>query len=98
MNNTIVARMYHSEAILLPDASILISGSDPEDPRYPEEFRIERYVPPYLAQGLAQPKFSIPNNDWSYNGQYQITNVKLFQGTTATIRVSADSRNIEYAW
>ena len=41
LNNTIVARMYHSEATLLPDASILISGSDPEDPRYPEEFRIE---------------------------------------------------------
>ncbi|KAF8346395.1 copper radical oxidase [Amanita rubescens] len=88
LNNTNVARMYHSEATLLPDASILISGSDPEDARYPEEFRIERYVPPYLAQGLAQPTFSVPNNDWSYNGQYQITNVKLFQGTTATIRVS----------
>ncbi|KAF8346390.1 glyoxal oxidase N-terminus-domain-containing protein [Amanita rubescens] len=88
MNNTILPRMYHSEATLLPDASILISGSDPLDPRYPEEYRIERYVPPYLARGLAQPKFSIQTNDWSYNGQYQITNVQLSQGTTATMRVS----------
>lgn len=47
LNNTIVARMYHSEAILLPDARVLISGSDPQTNfdngtvKYPEEFRIE---------------------------------------------------------
>ncbi|PPQ87102.1 hypothetical protein CVT25_001166 [Psilocybe cyanescens] len=29
LNNTIVAHMYHSEVILLPDGRILISGSDP---------------------------------------------------------------------
>jgi len=47
LNDTIVARMYHSEAILLPDGRILVSGSDPmtNNPngtvKYPEEFRIE---------------------------------------------------------
>jgi hypothetical protein len=47
LNNTIVARLYHSEAILLPDSRVLISGSDPQTDwpngtvRYPEEFRIE---------------------------------------------------------
>jgi hypothetical protein len=47
LNNTIVARMYHSEAILLPDARVLISGSDPQTNfdngtvKYPEEFRVE---------------------------------------------------------
>ena len=34
LNTTIVARMYHSEAILLPDGRVLISGSDPEDTRF----------------------------------------------------------------
>jgi len=47
LNNTIVARMYHSEAILLPDGRILVSGSDPQTDnpdgtvKYPEEFRVE---------------------------------------------------------
>ena len=52
LNSTIVARMYHSEAILLYDGRVLVSGSDPQTynpdgtPIYPEEFRVEVYVPP----------------------------------------------------
>jgi len=87
LNTTIVARMYHSEAILLNDGRVLISGSDPEDPRFPQEFRVEVYVPPYLSNGLQQPEFTIENTDWAYGGQYTI-NVNLFQGTTGTMRVS----------
>ena len=47
LNNTIVARMYHSEAALLPDGRVLISGSGPQTDfpngtvKYPEEFRVE---------------------------------------------------------
>jgi hypothetical protein len=41
LNTTIVARLYHSEATLLPDGRVMISGSDPQDNKHPEEFRVE---------------------------------------------------------
>jgi len=88
LNSTIVARLYHSEAILLPDGRILVSGSDPQSPVFPEEFRVEVYIPPYLATGLHQPTFNLPVNDWTYGGQYTITNVHLFQGPMSNLRIS----------
>ncbi|RPD73041.1 DUF1929-domain-containing protein [Lentinus tigrinus ALCF2SS1-7] len=88
LNDTIVARLYHSEATLLPDGRILISGSDPQGPPpFPEEMRVEVYIPPYLTQGFAQPSFTVDENDWQYGGSYTI-HVTLHQGTTANMRVS----------
>ena len=77
LNTTIVARLYHSEAILLQDGRVLVSGSDPnpDGGPFPEEYRVEVYVPPYLATGQIQPTFNITETDWDYGGQYQITNV-----------------------
>lgn len=78
---------------LLYDGRVLISGSDPQTnfpngtAKFPEEMRIEVYIPPYLTQGRTQPNFTINETDWAYNGKYEI-NVNLFHGTTATMRVS----------
>ncbi|KAG6836636.1 hypothetical protein H0H93_005663 [Arthromyces matolae] len=94
LNNTIVARLYHSELTLLPDGRVLVSGSDPQTDnpdgtvKYPEEFRIEVYIPPYLNQGFRPPEFNISVTDWAYGGKYTINNVKLYQGTTANLRIS----------
>jgi len=88
LGNTTIARMYHSEATLLPDGRVLVSGSDPETPGLPEELRIEVYIPPYLSQGLTQPVVTVPNTDWAYGGQYQI-NVQLFQGQTLRVSLVA---------
>jgi Domain of unknown function (DUF1929) len=85
LNSTTIPRMYHSEATLLPDGRVLVSGSDPEEPGFAEELRIEVYIPPYLSAGLTQPIVTVPNTDWAYGGQYEI-NVQLFQGQG--IRVS----------
>ena len=87
LNSTTIARLYHSEATLLPDGRVLVSGSDPQTPGYPEELRLEVYIPPYLNQGLQQPQFTITETDWAYSGQYSIV-VTLFQGTTSNMRVS----------
>ncbi|KAJ7262498.1 hypothetical protein C8J57DRAFT_1436432 [Mycena rebaudengoi] len=87
LNITSIARMYHSEAILLPDARVLVSGSDPLSDDFPEETRIEAYYPPYLTQGLNQPNFTITDTDWEYGSNYPIV-VHLYHGTTATMKVS----------
>ncbi|PPQ70512.1 hypothetical protein CVT25_007662 [Psilocybe cyanescens] len=49
-----IPRMYHSSAILLPDASVLIAGSNPNadvnlDVLFPTEYRAEIFYPPYFS-------------------------------------------------
>jgi hypothetical protein len=89
LGSTIVARMYHSEAILLHDGRVLVSGSDPQDPEFPEEFRVEVYVPPYLTDGRAQPQFTIAagQTDWAYGSSHSIT-VTRNTGVVSSMRVS----------
>ncbi|KIM22583.1 glyoxal oxidase [Serendipita vermifera MAFF 305830] len=88
LGTTSVARMYHSEAILLHDGRVLVTGSDPEDNgQNPQEYRMEVYLPPYLTSGLVQPTYTITTRDWVYGGTYNIV-VNLRQGTTAGMRVS----------
>ncbi|KAI8929563.1 glyoxal oxidase N-terminus-domain-containing protein [Entophlyctis helioformis] len=58
-----IARLYHSEALLMDDGRVLVFGSTPNananvDPAtvpYPNELRIEVYTPPYLANGGYRP-------------------------------------------
>ena len=88
MANTTVDRLYHSEAILLDDGRVLVSGSDPENnpPIYPQEYRVEVFVPPYLQKGIAQPTFKLTNKDWAYN---QAVTFTVTNGTgTANLKVS----------
>lgn len=66
MSNTTVARMYHSEAITLLDGRVLVSGSDPQDGKNPQEYKVETFTPPYLLSGKPRPSFTISNKDWDY--------------------------------
>lgn len=85
MDSTIVARLYHSEAITLQDGRVLVSGSDPEDGTNPEEYRVEVFVPPYLLSGLPQPTYTMQNTDWAYGQSISIT---VTSGSTSNLRVS----------
>ena len=88
MANTTVARLYHSEAIVLLDGRVMISGSDPtgdyDEPAgsFPEEYRVEVFTPPYLLSGLARPTYTMTNTDWAYGEAITIT---VTSGTVSAI-------------
>jgi Domain of unknown function (DUF1929) len=88
MANTIVARLYHSEAILLPDGSVLVSGSDPQDGVHPEEYRVEKFLLPYNLNGATPPTFTIANTDWAYAGNYPITITLLPTNNYNALKIS----------
>jgi hypothetical protein len=72
MANTTIARLYHSEAILMADGRVLVTGSDPQDGKNPEEYRVEVFIPPYLMGNPVQPQVTMNANqkDWAYGGTY----------------------------
>ena len=89
MANTTVARLYHSEAILLQDGRVLVSGSDPQDNTHPEEYRVEVFVPPYLLSNLTRPTYTIQNKDWVYGQSIPISvNSNSTMFNSSNIRVS----------
>lgn len=91
MANTTLARLYHSEAIVLLDGRVMISGSDPTgdytDPAgsWNEEYRVEVFTPPYLLSNLPRPTFTLSSFDWDYA---QSISFKLNSGSTANLQVS----------
>ncbi|KAL3421446.1 WSC domain-containing protein [Phlyctema vagabunda] len=89
MANTIIARLYHSEAMLLQDGRVLISGSDPQSDIYPEEYRVEVFLPSYLLNGATKPTFTLTNKDWAYGSSIQLTNVVRPAGGAARVSMLA---------
>ncbi|KAK8212979.1 hypothetical protein BKA81DRAFT_316641 [Phyllosticta paracitricarpa] len=88
MANTTIGRLYHSEAVLMDDGRVLVSGSDPEDPRYPQEYRLEVFNPPYMlkSKNATRPSFNINNNiDWAYGQQVSFT---VTNADTSKLKVS----------
>ncbi|KAJ3160268.1 hypothetical protein HDU88_008320 [Geranomyces variabilis] len=83
-----IARLYHSLAILGPDGRVFVLGSTPNansnindfGPVWPDEYRIEAYVPAYVSYSGPKPSISAVTYDpdtfsWSYDQSYTITAV-----------------------
>ncbi|KAJ3110105.1 hypothetical protein HDU96_006899 [Phlyctochytrium bullatum] len=91
LNTTDIARMYHSGAQLLHDGRVLISGSDPLDVEFPEEWRLEYYYPPYLTSGLPRPTLSIENGGsekaFAYGGSITVK-AKIPSGNLNAVRAT----------
>ena len=69
-----IPRLYHSSAILLPDGSVLIAGSNPNidvnlTTIYPTTYTAEILYPPYFRAVTRPAPIGIPKN-LSYGGPY----------------------------
>ncbi|KAH9475866.1 Aldehyde oxidase GLOX [Psilocybe cubensis] len=67
-----IPRLYHSSAILLPDASVLIAGSNPNvdvnlTTVFPTTYKAEVFYPPYFSAATRPAPVGIPKT-LSYGG------------------------------
>jgi len=72
LSSSTIPRLYHSTAILLPDASVLIAGSNPNvevntTTIYPTTYRAEIFYPPYFPQSRPVLPSDVPSSI-SYGG------------------------------
>ncbi|GLB40151.1 putative glyoxal oxidase [Lyophyllum shimeji] len=68
-----IARLYHSTAILLPDASVFVAGSNPNTDVnlttvFPTTYKAEVFYPPYFRASTRPVPSGIPKSI-SYGGQ-----------------------------
>ncbi|KAI0043163.1 copper radical oxidase [Auriscalpium vulgare] len=68
MSPSEIPRMYHSSAILLPDGSVFVAGSNPnydynvaDNIPYKTEYRVEKFFPSYFNQWRPEPQ-GLPAN------------------------------------
>jgi Galactose oxidase-like, Early set domain/PKD domain len=69
------ARLYHSNSLLLPDATVLLIGGNPTRGTY--EQSIEIYTPPYLFNSNGSPATrpsitGVPSTGIGYNAAFQV--------------------------
>jgi hypothetical protein len=78
MNPTPIARMYHSTAMLLPDASVIVAGSSTNNPpavldkEYPTEMRAERFSPTYLFSNASRPIIDSAPESTTYGAKIKV--------------------------
>lgn len=73
--------MYHSTSALLPDATVLVAGSNTNSAYnfsgvdFPTEVRVERFTPPYLSPQLSPNRpaidaASVPGDGMRYGARF----------------------------
>ena len=94
-----VDRLYHSNALLLPDGRVMTAGSNPQ--RTINELRIEMFRPPYLYKG-DRPQITRYPENVSYGKTFElespqaehIIDVALIRSTVTTHCVNTEQRYI----
>ena len=99
MTDMKVDRLYHSNALLLPDGRVMTAGSNPD--RRMNELRIELFHPPYLFKG-ERPQINKVAPMINYGNSFEIetdvaeniTSVALIRPSVTTHCVNVDQRYI----
>ncbi|TFK34621.1 glyoxal oxidase N-terminus-domain-containing protein [Crucibulum laeve] len=78
LGTTSIPRLYHSSAILLPDGSVLIAGSNPNvdvnlTTVFPTTYKAEIFYPPYFAAKTRPVPSGIPNTITYGGNAFDIT-------------------------
>jgi len=73
LSSSTIPRLYHSSAILLPDGSVMIAGSNPNvdvntTTAFPTTYKVEYFYPPYYQSNRPVPT-GIPKT-LTYGGKY----------------------------
>jgi hypothetical protein len=72
LSSSNIPRLYHSSAILLPDGSVMVAGSNPNPDvnlttKYPTTYTAEYFYPPYFSAKTRPVPQNVPNT-LSYGG------------------------------
>jgi hypothetical protein len=92
-----IPRLYHSSAILLPDASVMIAGSNPNldyngTAYYSTEYRAEIFYPPYFSAPTRPKATGIPSS-LTYGGPSFDLNIDP-SGYTGDANTAAMNTNV----
>ena len=102
------ARLYHSVALLLPDATVWLAGGNPKRGGYVQQMEI--YQPPYLFDSTgalaARPSITGAPSAVSYGNAFSvqtpdaatINRVVLVRNGTVTHAFGMDQREVELAF
>jgi len=93
--------MYHASSALLPDATVLVAGSNTNSAYnftgvdFPTEVRVERFTPPYLSQERAASRpviemATVPAGGMAYGARFsfQISMPPMMHVTEADLKVT----------
>lgn len=74
LGTSTIPRLYHSSAILLPDASVFIAGSNPNidvnlTTVFKTTYQAEIFYPPYFSAPVRPKPTGVPNK-FTYGGKY----------------------------
>ncbi|MGI0033830.1 MAG: galactose oxidase-like domain-containing protein [Nitrososphaeraceae archaeon] len=100
-----VERLYHSNALLLPDARVMTAGTDKEwnkGENIQDEYRIDVFTPPYL-QNESRPEIQNVKEEVQYSQEIviecdqaeEISSVCLIRPSSVTHSLNTDQRFIE---